>query len=570
MGGIADWVPAISVVRGYRREWLRSDLVAGVVLSALLVPQGMAYAELAGLPPVLGLYATMVPLVVYALLGPSRILVLAPDSAIAPLVAAAIIPIAGEDISERIALAGLLAVLVGALCLAGGLAGFGFLTDLLSKPVRLGYLAGIAVTVVVAQVPQLLGFSVDGQGLWSDLVGLVEGIDQADSTAVALGGVSLVFILVMRRLEPRLPAALIAVAASTLAVGLLDLTVATVGAIPSGLPSPTIPRPDSAELGQLTLTALALALLAFADTSVLSRSYATRLGQEVDQDQELRALGSANLAAGLFQGFPLSSSSSRTPVAESAGAKTQLTGLVGAAVLAAVLLFATGLFRDLPSAVLSAIVIAAVIGLIDLAALRRLSRAHRGDFALAIACFLGVAAFGVLWGVGIAIGFSVLAFLWRAWHPHDAVLGRVAGLKGYHDVTRYPEARQVPGLVLYRFDAPLFFANAGVFRERLLRAVRAAMPGVHTVVVAAEPITDLDSTAADMMRDLDQELGVLGVDLAFAELKDPVKDRLRAFELVDRIGGERFYPTIGVAVRAHVSEHEVAWIDWEDEVPPAV
>ena len=562
--GIARWAPGLAVARGYRRAWLRGDLVAGLVLTALLVPQGMAYAELAGLPPVFGLYATMVPLVVYALLGPSRILVLGPDSAVAPVVAAAIIPIAGDDISERIALAGLLAVLVGVFCLAGGIAGFGFITDLISKPVRIGYLAGIAATVIVSQLPRLLGFSVDGNGLADDLAGLARGLDETDLASLALGGGALAFILVARRVEPRIPAALVAVVAATLAVKWLDLSLETVGAIPSGLPELAVPQPGSVELGKLTLTAIALALLAFADTSVLSRSYATRFGEEVDQDQELRALGAANLATGLLQGFPISSSSSRTPVAEAAGAKTQLTGLVGAVALGAVLVFANGLFRDLPTAVLSAIVIAAVIGLIDVPGLRRLSRVHRADFSLAIACFLGVAVFGVLWGIGISIGLSVLAFLWRAWHPYDAVLGRATGVKGYHDLTRYPGARQVPGLVLYRFDAPLFFANAGVFRARLLAAVRESDPPARMIVVAAEPITDLDSTAADMLHDLDQELEVLGVELAFAEMKDPVKDRLRRFGLVERIGHERFYPTIGVAVHRYVEEQGVAWVDWEE------
>jgi high affinity sulfate transporter 1 len=558
------WVPGVAVSRQYRRSWLRGDLVAGLVLAALLVPQGMAYAELAGLPAVYGLYATMVPLVVYAVLGPSRILVLGPDSAVAPVVAAAIVPVAGNDIGERVALAGLLAILVGLACIAGGIAGLGFLTDLISKPVRIGYLAGIAVSVVVSQLPRLLGFDVAGSGLASDLAGLARNLDRTDLPSLVLGGGSLVFLLAARRIEPRIPSALIVVAATSVAVWWLDLSVETVGPIPGGLPEFTLPNPNSGDLGRLTLTALALALLSFADTSVLSRSYATRFDGHVDQDQELRALGAANLATGLFQGFPISSSSSRTPVAESAGAKTQLTGLVGAVSLGAILVVANGLFSDLPTAVLAAIVIAAMVGLVDLAGFRRLARVHRADFFLALTCFGGVAAFGVLWGIGIAIGLSVLAFLWRAWHPYDAVLGRATGVKGYHDLTRYPEARQIPGLVLYRFDAPLFFANATIFRERLLAAVMGSPAPVKMVVVAAEPITDLDSTAADMLAALDHELEAQGIELAFAEMKDPVKDRLRRFDLVEPIGHERFYPTIGVAVRRFVEEHEVEWVDWEE------
>jgi MFS superfamily sulfate permease-like transporter len=324
------------------------------------------------------------------------------------------------------------------------------------------------------------------------------------------------------------------------------------------------------DIRSLALPALAIALIAFADTSVLSRSYATRSGQDVDQDQELRALGGANALTGLFQGFPMSSSSSRTPVAEAAGARTQLTGLVSAAGLALVLLFANDLFRHLPETVLAAIVIAAVIGLIEAADIRRLWRVDRPDFWLALAGLLGVAVFGVLQGVGIAVGLSILAFLWRAWHPYHAVLGREDGVKGYHDITRHPEGRQVPGLVLFRFDAPLFFANAGVFRTRLLAAIREGIPPVQRVVVAAEPITNLDSTAAEVLADLDRELDALGIELAFAEMKDPVKDDLRRFGLIEPIGQERFYPTLGVAVRRFVADYDVDWVDWEDEPGAAV
>ena len=526
----------------------------------------MAYAELAGLPAVHGLYATMIPLLVYALFGPSRILVLGPDSAIAPVVAAAIIPIAGDNTEERIALAGLLAVFVGVACIAGGIAGIGFITDLISKPVRIGYLAGIAVSVFVSQLPRLFGFDTSGSGLAGEFTGFLRHLDSTDLTALAVGAGSLVFLLAAKRIEPRLPAALIVVVVSIVLVRWLDLSIETIGSIPKGLPNFAIPTPDAVDLGRLALTAIALSLLSFADTSVLSRSYSARYGEEVDQNQELRALGAANFATGFFQGFPISSSSSRTPVAESAGAKTQLTGVIGALGLGAILVFANELFADMPTAVLAAIVIAAMISLIDLAAFRRLAHVHRPDFVLAVTCFAAVAAFGVLWGIGIAIGLSVLAFLWRAWHPYDAVLGRATGVKGYHDVTRYPEARQIPGLLLYRFDAPLFFANAGLFRERLLAAIRRNPDPVQLVVVAAEPITDLDSTAADMLADLDQALDAQGIELAFAEMKDPVKDRLQRFGLVESIGHERFYPTLGVAVRRFVEDHDVPWIDWEDAI----
>jgi high affinity sulfate transporter 1 len=553
------------VARRYRRAWLRHDLVAGVVLTALLVPQGVAYAELAGLPAVTGLYATLVPLLAYAVMGPSRIMVLGPDSALAPLVAATVVPLAAADPTLRVELAGLLAVLVGALLIAGGIARLGFLTDLLSKPVRVGYLAGVTATVVVGQLPQLLGFAVESGNVFEELWGLVTGLDAVDLTTAAIGAACVTVILVARRVAPVVPGVLIAVVASTLLVKLGDLSVAVIGEVPSGLPSFTIPTPSVEDLGRLTLGAMAIALLAFADTSVLSRSYASRLGERVDQSQELTALGLANLATGLFQGFPMSSSSSRTPVAEAAGARTQLTGVVAAALLGVVLVAGTDLLADIPKTALAAVVITAVMMLVDVPAMRWLWAVNRGDFALAMASFVGVVAFGILPGVGIAIGLSIVAVLERAWHPYSAVLGRVRGLKGYHDVVRHPEGRQVPGLLLFRFDAPLFFANAEVFRDGVHRAIAEAVAPVRRVVVAAEPITEVDSTAADVLAELVGELDRQGIELAFAEMKGPVKDRLRRYGLFDQIGGHHFYATVGVAVRSYVHDQGVEWRDWEEE-----
>jgi high affinity sulfate transporter 1 len=566
---LAGWLPGVRVTAGYRPVWLRHDLTAGIVLTALLVPQGMAYAELAGLPPVTGLYATMLPLLAYFVFGPSRILVLGPDSAVSPVVAAAIIPLAGASVDDRMALAAMLSLLVGAILAVGAIAGLGFLTDLISKPVRLGYLAGIALTVLATQLPKLLGIPLSADSFVDAVRELPGALDQTDPVALAIGAGCLVVILSMRRMAPRVPAVFIAVAGATILVAVAGLAdeIAVVGPLPEGLPSLTVPSISAGELGQLTVSAFAVAVVAFADTSVLSRSYATKLRQSVDQDQELFALGAANLAAGLFQGFPLSSSSSRTPVAEAAGARTQLTGVVAACALALVLVLGTGLTKNLPYAALAAVVIAAVIGLVDVPALRWLRRVNHVDFGLAIAAFLGVVAFGVLTGIGIAIGLSAFAFLWRAWHPYDAVLGRVSGRKGYHDLGRHPDAALVPGLVLYRFDAPLFFANAGVFHERLLRAVTDAPQPVHTVVVAAEPITDVDTTAADTLIELARELREGGVELAFAELKGPAKDKLEAYGLLELIGEHLFFPTVGAAVHDHIDRNQVTWRDWEDEEP---
>jgi high affinity sulfate transporter 1 len=562
---LGRFAPGLTLLRRARGAELRHDIVAGVVLAALLVPQGMAYGALAGLPPVTGLYATIVPLVVYFLLGPSRILVLGPDSAVSPLVAAAIIPlVAVGDESERIALAGILAILVGALMFAGGLARFGFVTELLSMPVRLGYLMGIAVTVIVSQLPKLFGFSVDAESFLPALRDFVRGLDETNVTALAIGAGSLGVILGIRRFAPRVPGVFVAVVLATAVVAVLGLAddVPVVGDVPAGLPSFGVPDVAFDDLKALIPAAVGIAFVAFTDTSILSRSYAARMRQEVDQNQELAVLGVANVATGLFQGFPLSTSSSRTAVAEDIGAHSQFAGLTGAVVLALLLVVGTGLVHDLPTSSLAAVVIVAVIGLIDIVAARRLRRWRRSEFMLAMAAFVGVAVLGVLWGVGIAIALSLLNFIRRAWHPHEAVLGRVDNLKGYHDTERYPHARLVPGLVLYRFDAPLFFANADFFRERVRALARA--DGTRWIVVAAEPITDIDATAGEILRGLHDELAADGVELAFAELKDPVRDRLRRYGIFELIGDDRFFPTIGVAVSAYLSETGVDWLDWED------
>ena len=392
------------------------------------------------------------------------------------------------------------------------------------------------------------------------------GIDEADLTATVIGLATAAVILASPRFAPRVPGVLVAVVGATIVVAAFGLAdeVATVGHVPPGLPSLVVPRPPAGDLGKLIAAAAGIALVTLVDTAALSRSYAARLGETVDQNRELLALGIANAASGFFQGFPISTSGSRTPVAEAAGARTQATGLVAAGALALVLAFATGLVQDIPVAALAAVIITAVLRLVDVAELRRLWLANRPDFGLALACIAGVAVFGVLYGIAFAVGLSIAGFFWKAWHPHEATLGRVDRMKGYHDLARHPEARQVPGLVLLRFDAPLFFANAGIFREQALLAASRADPQARWLVVAAEPITDCDSAAAEMLIDLDQELERRGIELAFAEMKGPVKDKLNRYGLLDRIGRQRFYPTIGVAVRAYVEECGIDWTDWED------
>lgn len=568
--GLARWIPALATLRTYQRSWLGKDLVAGVVLTAILIPVGMGYAEAAGLPAIYGLYATIVPLIAYAIFGPSRILVLGPDSSLAAIIAATIVPLAAGDPDRLVALAGMLALLTGGLCILAGLAHFGFLTDLLSKPIRLGYLNGIALTVLIGQLPKLLGFPASGDNLVTEMVSLVQGIAQGltNWVALAIGAGCLAVIFAGKRWWPKIPGVLIAVVGATVVVGAFDLAatagVAVVGPLPQGLPSFQIPVVSLADLGALAAGAVAIMLVSFADTSVLSRTFALRGGYEVDENQEIIALGAANVAAGLFQGFSISSSSSRTPVAESAGAKTQLTGVVGALCIALLLILAPNLVQNLPSAALGAVVIAACISLVDVKGVTRLYRLRRSEFVFSVVCFLGVALIGVIQGIFIAIGLALLAFVWRAWRPYDAVLGRVDGLKGYHDVTRHPEARRIPGLVLFRWDAPLFFANADIFHDHVLRAVAEAPTPTQWVIVAAEPVTDIDVTAADMLASLDDELHRAGIELGFAEMKGPAKDRLKQYGLFGRFGDDLFFRTLGQAVDAFVERHQVAWEDWED------
>src|SRR6266540_2483081 len=574
LSGIGRWVPAVQTIRTYRRSWLARDVVAGLVLTALLVPAGMGYAQASGLPPIYGLYATIVPLVMYAIVGPSRILVLGPDSSLVPLIAATILPLAAGDQAQAVALAGLLAVFSGLLCLLAGLARFGFVTDLLSKPVRYGYMNGIALTVLASQLPKLFGFSIDAEGLIPEARAFVRGVVDGETNLVALviGVACLLVIFGFKRWRPQVPGVLVAVVGATVAAGVLGLAqrydLSVVGPLPKGLPSFALPSVSASHLQALVAGAFGVALVSFADTSVLSRTFAIRGGYRVDPNQELLALGAANVAAGFFQGFSVSSSASRTPVAESAGAKTQLTGLVGALAIALMLLFAPNLVRNLPDAALAAVVISAAIGLIEAAGVRRLYRLRRTEFALSIVCFLGVALLGVIQGIFIAVGLALADFIRRAWRPHDAVLGRVDDLKGYHDVARHPEAKRIPGLVLFRWDAPLFFANAEVFADHLRQAIASSPTPARWVVVAAEPVTDLDTTAADVLQQLDKELAADGVDLRFAEMKGPVKDKLRRYVPSERFSADHFYPTIGTAVRAYLDETGVGWVDWEDQTAP--
>jgi high affinity sulfate transporter 1 len=567
-------LPTIARFGTYSRGWLRDDVIAGIALSALLVPVGMGYAEAAGLPAIAGLYATIGALVAYFLVGPSRILVFGPDSALLPLVAAAVVPLAGGDPARSIALAATLAIMAGILCLGAAVARLGFVTDLLSRPIRIGYMNGIALTILVSQLPKLMGFSVEANDVVGGVVGLVRGIADGEVVpmALAIGLASLAVILGLKRVSRRIPGVLVAVVAAGVVVYVFELQsqVKVVGEVPRGLPAIGLPGVSWSDLVTLFPTALGIALISFADTSVISHSFAARRGERVDADHELAALGVVNVAAGLFGGFASSGSATRTPVAESAGSRTQVTGLIGAGAILLLLVAVPGLLAPVPTAALAAVVISAVLSLFDIWGLRRLWQLRRSELGLAIVAFLIVTFFGALPGIAVAVGLSLLNFIRRAWRPHDAVLGRVAHYKGYHDTERHPEARLVPGLTLYRWDAPLFFANAEAFREHTLDVVDHAPPPARWLAVASEPMTDIDTTAADMLEELITELARRGVELHFAELKGHVKDRLQVYGIYERLGADHFHPTLGMAVRAYLATHaDVLWQDWEDEpVPP--
>ena len=557
------WLPGLLMLQQYRLDWLPKDLAAGLVLTSMLVPVGIAYAEASGVPGIYGLYATIVPLLAYALFGPSRILVLGPDSSLAALILAVVLPLSGGDPMRAITLASMMAVVSGLVCILAGLLRLGFITELLSKPIRYGYMNGIALVVLITQMPKLFGISIDGEGPLLDLWHLAEALaaGKANWYSFAVGGGSLALILLLKPFK-QLPGILIVVILATVVVGFFDLNkfgVKVLGDLPQGLPSFVLPWLSGVDVATVVLGGCAVAIVSFADTSVLSRTYAARTKDQVDPNQEMVGLGAANLAAGLFQGFPISSSSSRTPVAEAAGAKTQLTGVVGALAVAALLLVAPQLMRYLPNSTLAAVVIAAVLGLFEFADLKRIFRIQRWEFWLSMACFAGVAVLGAIPGIGLAVGIAVIEYLWDGWRPHYAILGRAEGVRGFHDTKRYPDARRVPGLVLFRWDAPLFFANAELFRECLLEAIEESPTPVRRVVVAAEPVTSIDVTSADMLGELCATLREREIELHFAEMKDPVKDKFSRFGLLEVFGANIFQPTVGAAVDDYLGDHGVDW-----------
>ena len=565
--GLRRWLPILTWLPTYERSWLKDDLMAGLGLTALLVPQGMAYAQLAGLPPITGLYTSIMCLVAYAVFGPSRVLVLGPDSSLGPMIAASILPLlaSGGDPVRAVVLASVQSILVGIFMIAAGAAKLGFVADLLSKPTMVGYMNGLALTILVGQIRKLCGFSIEADGLLGEIVATVEKIlaGATNLWALGIGVVALVIMKVLQKTMPRLPAVLVAVIVGIAASLYLDLPskgVKVVGNLPQGFPPLTIPLVSIADIGLLVAGALGITLVALADTISTATAYARRTGQPIDGNQEMVGIGAANVLAGFFQGFAVSTSGSRTAVAFKAGARSQVTGLMGALAILILLVVAPNLLSALPISVLGAIVVIAAFSLAEIAAARKLWSQRRMEFWLSIAATLAVAVFGVLPGIGVAVGLSILNVFRRAWWPYQAVLGREKGNPGYHDITHRPRLTSMPGLIIFRFDAPLFFANARTFAEQVTR-LASTDPSPKWILVAAEPISDIDTTAADMLADLVTDLADRGTTLAFAELKSVVKRKLEAYELDEITDKILYFPTLNVAGKEYRARFGTDWGD---------
>ncbi|MEA1903395.1 MAG: SulP family inorganic anion transporter [Actinomycetota bacterium] len=551
---VLDRIPVVRMVRSYRRDYVRYDVVAGLVLATMLIPQGMAYAELTGLPAVTGIYTTIAALIAYALLGPNRQLVLGPDSSLAPVIAVVILPLAAGDAATAVILASALSIIAGLVCIAAGYLRLGVITELLSKPIRIGYLNGIAVIVLVSQLPKALGFSVDAGSSVETFLAVLGGVFDGETVgaALALSAGSVLTIVGLRRISRTIPGVVVAAVGSIVAVALFDLIdrgVQVVGDIPSGLPPLTIPTFDASLLPTLIGGAVAVALVSFADTGALSTATALKSGTRVDPNSEIKALGSANLLSGMFQGFPTSASSSRTAVAMAVGSKTQMTGLIAAAGVILIILLAPGIIAEMPSPTLAAIVITASFTLFDWGGTMWLLKIRRSEFLMSLGAFLGVVLVGILEGIVIAILLSIGNFVRKAWWPHSTELGKVEGVPGYHDIERHPSAKVIPGLLMLRFDAPLFFANAPTFGRRLQERLRSADRDIDTVLVVGNAITDIDTTGAEILGDVLHDLDKRGIAFAFAGLKGPVKDRLKTYGLYERIGDENFHANTISAVK---------------------
>ena len=541
----------------YNRSWLRGDVLAGVTVAAYMLPQVMAYAEVAGLPPVAGLWAIIGSALVYAVLGASPQMSVGPESTTALLTAAAVAPLATGDVSRYATLAATLALLVGLICLVGRVLRLGALADLLSKPVLLGYMAGVAVLMVVSQVENLTGVAVAGDSLRALVESFTANIDQLHVPTVALSSIILAVLLLGAHRYPRAPMPLLGMllAAAVVAVIDDDLSLEVIGALPTGLPVPSLPRVGTIDLGVLLLPAVGIAVVGYSDNILTARAFAARNGYTTDANQELLAMGGANIAAGVVQGFPVSSSGSRTVIGDALGSRSQFFSIVALVAVVLSLLLLRPLLATVPTAALGAVVFYAAVRLVKVGEFQRLGRFRRSELVLALATTIGVLVAGVLVGVLVAVGLSVADLLRRVARPHDSILGYVPGIAGMHDIDDYPDARQVPGLVAYRYDSPLFFANAEDFRRRALAALDAAPHPVEWFLLNTEANTEIDTTGIEALTALHDELARRGVVLALARVKQDLRDALSAAGFLERIDPDRIFMTLPTAVAAYVEDY---------------
>ncbi len=545
-------IPTPAWTAGYQRGWLRGDVLAGVTITAYLIPQVMAYAEVAGLPPVVGLWASIGALLAYAVIGSSSQLSVGPESTTALMTAAAVGAVATTGTREYADLAAALCLVMASLCLLGWVGRLAFLAELLSRPVLVGYMTGVALIMIVSQLGKLTGIEVVADGTLPELGYVMRHLDEAQIPTLTLGLVTLVVMLVGSFFAPRAPMALIGMVGAAAAVALLDLKedgITVIGSIPAGLPVPSLPQVSLDAVVSLVPAALGVAFVAFTDNILTGRAFANRRGERIDPKRELLALGAANLASGVMQGFPVSSSGSRTAIGDAVGARTQLTSLVTVAATVFAILTLRPLLAAFPTAALGAVVVYAAVRLIDVAEFRRLARFRRTEFLIALATAAAVLVVGVLPGVLVAIGLSVLALLGRVARPHDAIEGFVPDLAGMHDVDDYPGATVIPGLLVYRYDSPLFFANVEDFRRRALASVDKANGPVQWFLLNAEAIIDIDITAVDALEDLRKELSERDIVFAMAHTKMELRADLERVGLVQRIGEDRFFPTLHTAVQ---------------------
>jgi len=546
-------VPGIGLVRTYNRNWLKADLVAGVTVFAILVPSCLAYGELAGFEPVIGLYAALVAMIAYALFGSSRQLIVGPDATIAILIALIVAPLALGDSARYAALAAALTILIGLTCLIGGYFKLGFVADFLSKPILTGYITATALIVIVSQLGKIFGIEIVSDDFFAQILELITKLDQTHMLTLALGLVTILGLILLKRFVPRVPGPLVAVVVAIIVSSLFnvaDLGVSVVGQIPGGLPSLQIPQVGPADLRTLLPAALALAVLIFADELLVARVFAKKNHYALDPNQELTALGAANVSCGFFESFAVGASSSRTVVNDDMHGKSQMVGLVAAGLVIVFLLYLTSLLQNLPKVVLGAIIVVAAISLIDVQEFRSLNLIRHSEFYLSLLTLLGVLIIGIVVGIAVAIAFSLAEFLLRIYRPHTSVLGTGEGVDGYHVIAPGGYNQVLPGLIVYGFNAPLFFANAPYLLDQVRDLISTAVPPVRCLLLDTEAIPDIDTTAADTLRELHQELQEKSIVLTIARANKPLRETMRLTGLENLIGAKNFYPSVRTGVEA--------------------